>query len=162
MLKPRKKTVAITTAAFVVAGSTAALAYWTTTGSGLGAVGTQSPSGTVEVTQASGEAAGLYPGGPGFNLTGSLKNNSTGPVRVTGVKGTITGTDKGASCLASNYSFNQNSSTQTETATYTPPQTLNADATIAWAGLTVYMLETGANQNDCRGAKVNIAYEITS
>jgi hypothetical protein len=143
----KKKTVVLTLGlALVVGGGGAAFAYWTTTGTGTGTATTGTTS-QITVNQTS-TVTGLYPGGPAVPLSGTFTNPSTnGSVFVTTLTATVTGTSN-SSCGAANYAI-------AGTATGVGKQITTGDA---WGGLTIQMLDSGANQDVCKGATVNISY----
>lgn len=62
-MRLRKKTIAVTTAAFVIAGTTAAVAFWTTGGSGTGTTTTAAATADVDLTTSVLSGGPLVPGG---------------------------------------------------------------------------------------------------
>jgi hypothetical protein len=149
----RKALVAAATvvAVFVAVG---AYAYWTNSGSGSGTA-TTGTSAAITVTQTS-TPTGLYPGGTPAALAGKFNNTNSGPVHVNQVSatiGAITGPNitAGTPCTAADYAL----------AGF--PATVNADVPVgtavgAWSGGTIAMVDTGVNQDGCKGATITLNY----
>lgn len=150
MVSTSKRSVAVATAAFMVAGSGIAFAYWTQGGSGNGKARTGD---TVDISvNQSGAVTGLYPGGPAQPLAGTFDNPNDGPVRVGAVTATVAGTDA-AGCDASNYRI---AGTSTVSGPVEPGR-----AQGSWSGLTIEMLNLDSNQDACKGARISIEYSVT-
>jgi hypothetical protein len=150
-------TIAIT-AILVGGGGAAAIAYWSTTGIGSGSAVTASAT-SVSVNQTA-PATNLVPGGAAVALSGTFNNTSSGPVNVTKVVGTITGTDK-TGCLASDYTLS-NAGVATIPSTATPLSVVPGSPSVtAWSGLTISMANTALNQDACKGATVSITYAVS-
>jgi len=138
--------------ALLVVGAISAVggyAFWTQSGAGTG-TGTTGTTSAITVKQTS-TITGLFPGGPAQNLSGNFDNPNTSPIQVATVSATVTSTSAGASCGPGNYVITGS------------PKTVNASVPAgtgvgAWSGMTIAMLETGINQDACKGATVNIAY----
>jgi hypothetical protein len=147
----RKKKVAATAAALLTAGG-AAFAYWTSIGSGAGSATTGKPE-SLTVNQTS-SIAGLAPGADAQPLAGTFDNPNTTPITVNGVTATIAGvtTEDGdtTACATDNYLIGG-------TGTVTDPVPAGT-AVGSWSGLTIQMVDTGDNQDVCKGATVQIAY----
>src|SRR5690242_7093672 len=106
--KKKKVLVALVVAGGVVAGSGAAYAYWSTTGSGTGTV---SASTTTAITAVQTSTINsMAPGVAAQTLSGNFNNGNSGPVYVTKVVaaiGTVT-KDPGAAsgtCDASDFTL---------------------------------------------------------
>ena len=134
----------------------AAYAYWTTSGDGAGTANTDAAAGAVTIT---GDTVnGLAPGRT-VALTGTIVNPNDYDVRVSNLQIDSIAVDAahlGAGCTLANYSFSN-----TPVAVNATLQETNAGTTDEVAfptGLTVTMLETGVNQNACKGATISVDY----
>jgi hypothetical protein len=145
-------TIAIT-AILVGGGGAAAIAYWSAGGSGSGTVTTGSANG-VTVNQPV-PATNLVPGGPTVALSGTFDNTNSGPVHITTVTATISGTNK-SGCTAADYALTPASGivTLTGTATSIP----SGSGVGAWSGVTLSMINAATNQDPCKGATVAVSY----
>ena len=158
MRKPTKKTTAIMVAAVtVLAGGGAAFAYWTAGGSGTGTGATAASSSNVTVVQTSTVTA-MQPGDTAQTLTGKFNNPNTGPAYVGTVTASIASVDKDAgavagTCDATDYTL--------ANAAMTVNADVPADDTGAWSGATVKFNNKASNQNQCKGATVNLAYAVS-
>ena len=142
--------------AFVLVGMGAAYAYWTTGGSGSGTAGTGT-SANVSVMQTS-SAAGLYPGGS-VALSGNFNNPNSGAVSVSGVTAAVhafsTQSDAGKpACTDADFSITGTSNT--------PGSIAAGNGVGSWSGLTLNMLNTGANQDNCKSLSGTIQIDYTS
>ena len=149
----KRKAIVGVIAALAVAG--AAFAYWTGGGSGNGSAATSPGASGITVTQTT-TPTGLYPGGPTAALAGKFNNTNSGPVYVNDVDatiGTVTGPNIDAThpCTASDYQING--------------FPVSVDAQVpsgtdqgAWSGASIQLLNSGANQDGCKDATVNITY----
>jgi hypothetical protein len=156
-MKHTKRRIGIiaTSVAAVLIGGGVAVAFWTTSGNGTGsaAVGT---TGTVTIAQTN-TVGGLYPGGPAQALQFSVTNNGSSPVVVSNVTVAIdpatsnfTGT-----CTAGDFALTQGSATGQPV----NPGAGNAVTQAVWGGgWSTAMLDSGSNQNDCKGATVGLKY----
>ena len=140
--------------AFAIAG--VAYAYWTSSGSGTGSASTSAPD-VITVNQTS-TVSGLYPGGPAQPLSGNFDNPNPGSIFVGSISATISGVTgpnigTGTPCTAADYQLNGF------------PVTVNAQIPSgsgvgAWSGGSLQLLNTGSNQNGCKGATVTISYTV--
>ena len=137
----------------VIATASVAYAFWSASGSGTGSGLTADPGAqTVTVNQTS-SVSGLYPGASAA-LSGNFDNAATNDVHVNGLTASVTGTDK-PGCTAANYQI-------TGTATIANNGMVpSGTGTGGWSGLTLSMVDTGVNQDACKGATVNIAYSAS-
>jgi hypothetical protein len=158
MRKPTKKSMAIVLAAAVVlAGGGAAYAYWTAGGSGTGSATTAAASTTVTAVQTS-TVSNMKPGDTAQTLTGNFTNTNGGPVYVTSVTaaiGTVTkaGGAAAGTCDATDYTL----ASPTMTVGAEVP---NGTAQGAWTGATLKFNNKVTNQDQCKGATVNLAYAV--
>jgi hypothetical protein len=144
------------TVVIVLGASTGAAAYWATSGSGSGdaAAGT---SESVTITQTS-TPSGLYPGGPAAALAGAFDNTNDGPVVVRSVSAAVSSITRtavaiaaGLPCTVGEYQLNGFPVT---VGTAIPSGT----GVGSWTGGSIQLLDSGANQDGCKGATVNLAY----
>ena len=155
LLLRRKAAVTISTAV-ILAASTGAIAHWTVHGSGGGAAAS-GVSTSVTITQTT-TPNGLFPGGPPADLAGAFDNANDGPVVVDSVSATVSSITRTVAainaalpCLAADY---QLSGFPATVATPIPSGT-NVGS---WSGGSIQLLDSGANQDGCKGATVNLAY----
>ena len=159
MRKPTKKTTAIIVAAVtVLAGGGAAFAYWTAGGSGTGSGATAAGSSNVTVVQTSTISA-MQPGDAAQTLTGKFNNPNTGPAYVGTVTASIASVVKDAgapagTCDATDYTLAN------------AAMTVNAEVPAgnnvgSWTGATIKFNNKASNQNQCKGATVNLAYAVS-
>ncbi len=147
MRKLSFKAVLIALVGVVVAGG-AAFAYWTISGSGTGSASTSAPV-PVVVNQTS-TVSGLAPGSGTQTLSGTFDNPNSGPVYVTSVSATVTGTDK-TGCTASDYTIDGSAPVGTQVPAGT--------GVASWSGLTIaFNNKATTNQDACKGATVTITY----
>ena len=151
----KKIIVGAVAAAVIASGAGAAYAYWTSSGSGDGtaSTGTSTTTSVHQVSAPSNMAPGVAPAAITFNVT---NNSATQAAQVSNVVISIAsitggGTDSSKpACTASDYTLTQ--------PTWTPVE-LAAGATSANnATATLGFNDTGANQDNCQGATVNLHY----
>jgi hypothetical protein len=147
-----RKSVAVVGVLFLLSAA-GAYAYFTQTGSGS-ATATTGSTAPITVVQTSTISA-LTPGSTAQALSGKF-NNPGGAVHVTSVTATLASVtdalgDPIGGCTTADYQIN------------TPHPTI--DLTIAggngvgaWSGPTLQMLDSGANQDACKGAIVHVTY----
>ena len=152
----RRRATRIVAAVAVLAIAVTAYAFWSTSGDGSGTAATDAAAGAVTIN---GDAVtGLAPGRT-VALTGTIVNPNNYDVRVSNlsIDGiSVDGAHLGAGCALANYDFSA-----TPVAVNSTLQESNAGATDEAAfpaGLTVTMLETGANQDACKGATITVDY----
>ncbi|HEY3716614.1 MAG TPA: hypothetical protein VGL39_18970 [Jatrophihabitantaceae bacterium] len=153
----KKKVAAISAgAALVLAGGGIALAYWTTTGTGSGSATTGSSS-PFEVTLAAPVGYPLSPGGPTDHVAFTVKNNGGGYQKVNTADTVAVATGDGSAwtavsgCSAADYSITNVSLTATNLA---PGGTVDGS-------FDIQMIDTGANQNLCKGATVPLYVHVS-
>ncbi len=142
-------------AALCLIGGTTAFAYWTTSGSGVGSAATGN---TVPVTINATNAAitGLYPGGPARALSGNFDNTNPGKVYIGQVSVAISSisTPQANSglpaCTSDDFTLVNATATNGEIASGT--------GVGAWSGASIAMKDTAANQDNCKGVTVNLAF----
>jgi hypothetical protein len=144
-------TIAIT-AILIGGGGAAAIAYWSAGGTGSGSA-TTGTSANITVNETV-PTANLTPGGTTVALSGTFTNTNSGPVTITSVTATITGTSN-PSCLASDYSLSNGGVATVPSGATSIPTGTNVGA---WSGLTLAMANTALDQNACKGATVNVTY----
>lgn len=149
----RKRRIAILASLAALALAVGAHAYWTQNGSGTGSA-TAGTTSSITVNQTS-SVTGLYPGGPAATLGGDFDNPSSSSVTISSVTATVSSVSNGASdgskpaCTPSDFSI----------AGSMGAATVPSGAGVgSWSGLTISLLNSGANQDNCKGATANIAY----
>jgi hypothetical protein len=149
MHKFRTKTVALAAGVTIAfAGGGIAFAYWTNSGAGTGTA-TTGTNVAIVVNQTSAVTA-MGPGVAAQTLAGNFDNANTGPVFVTAVTATVTGTDK-SGCGPTDYTI----AGSAPVAAQVPAGT----GVGAWTGLTIaFNNKTAVNQDACKNAVVTIAY----
>lgn len=171
----KKSVVIFTIIAAAVAIATGAYAYFSAAGSGSGSASVGSATGWT-VTGAS-YAGDLFPAataeaGAHALTGGSVKNPGTGKQSLHQIVATIeaptsVGTDNTIpDCTASDFSFSSPSSSWTltnsgQTATITPDDDLAPNASYTMSDLSIAMVDSGSNQDNCQGATVNITYDAS-
>lgn len=131
-----------------------AFAYWTQGGTGTGSASTGDTA-DITVNQTS-TVAGLAPGLPAQTLSGNFDNPNGGPVYVTSVTASISSVVKAVgapsgTCTAADYTLS--GATMPVGA-----EVASGPAQGSWGGATLAFNDTGANQDACKGATVNLAY----
>ena len=163
----RKGVVVLTVLVAAAASAIGAYAYFSTSGTGNGTATVASPT---PWTVTGGSAAGnLFPGSAPIDVTGGqVKNVSPGSMGLTKVVATITGTNAGPSCTATNFAFVSPGATWTLSAGNTvatisgsPLADVPPGGTYAMHDLQVEMVETGASQNACADAGINFGYAVS-
>jgi len=149
MRKLSKKATVVAAVALLLAVAGVAYAYWSATGTGTGQASTGTTTG-ITVNQTS-TVTGLAPGLPAQALSGNFDNPNGGPVFVTSVTATVTGTDK-PGCNASDY-------TVTGSPAAVGTQVAAGSGVGSWSGITIaFNNKPATNQDACKGATVSIAY----
>jgi hypothetical protein len=149
MRKLSRKGLVVVTALVLVAAAGVAYAFWSTTGSGTGSASTGNVT-AITVNQTS-TVSGLAPGLPAQALSGNFDNPNSGPVYVTSVTATVTGTDK-AGCTASDYTISGSPAT-------VGAQVASGSGVGSWSGITIaFNNKPSTNQDACKGATVSISY----
>jgi hypothetical protein len=154
--RTKKKIVAGAVAAvLVLAGGGAALAYWTSDGSGKG----QARAGTTVAVAVNDESltVALRPGGPAQALRGSFSNPGEGPVFITSVTASVERVTKAAdapagTCDTSDYEITQ--------------ATMPVEAEVgvgtrqgSWSGASLsFVNKPTVDQDGCKGATVTVSY----
>lgn len=157
MLKISKKKLAVTGALTVVlAGTgTAAYAYWTSTGSGTGSASTGASTTTTvhQLSAPANMAPGVAPGVITFNVSNDSATQKAYVTNVTiaisSISNAGTDTTKPA-CTAADYVLTQPNWTGVDLAAGATSAN-NATATLGFAN-------SAANQDNCKGATVNLTY----
>jgi hypothetical protein len=145
-------------AALVIAGTAGtALAYWTSTGSGSGSATTGSDTSSLAITDLS-TPSNLAPGVTAGAVTFTVTNSGTSSAHVNQVTISLVsisgaGTDAGKpACTTADYTLSN--PVQTVNQTIAPSGHFDASASTATLGFN----STAANQDNCQGATVNLAY----
>ena len=153
--KRRATKIVALTAALVVAGG-AAFAWWTAGGAGTGSASTGDVD-ALTVVQTS-TITGLAPGLPAQTLSGTFENPNDGPVYVSSVTVTIDSVEKAVgapagTCTTGDYVITGS------------PLTIGAevlaDDSSTWSGPQIAFVNSGSNQDGCKGATVHLAYTVS-
>jgi hypothetical protein len=133
----------------ILMGVGVAFAFWTSTGNGTGSA-TTGTSSAWEVTTDGAVGAALTPGGATQDVTFHVKNNNSGVQRLNSVTVTVAGPggavwDGPGTCSAADYNVLQH--------TVPPASDVAAGATYSGT-VTIQMVDTGSNQDDCKAASV--------
>jgi hypothetical protein len=157
LIKSKKGIALLAALAVAVVAAVGAYAYWTTSGSGTGSATTGTNS-AVSITQTS-TVSGLRPGSPAQALDFDINNTASVNQYVTSVVVAMTGVtgpniDGTHPCTTGDFSLVQ-------------PAAINADLTpgvhhYAPSGATLAMLDSGSNQDGCKGATVALSYTIST
>jgi hypothetical protein len=152
----RKKKVAVATVALIGVGG-AAFAYWTAGGSGDGTANAASDSSPVTIVQTS----TITPIAPGEeqSLSGTIDNPNTVAAEVNGFTASISSVTGGTDGTADTDGCNPSDFTILGATVDGPIQALANDTT-SWSGPSLKLLDTGVNQDACKGAVVHIHYAV--
>ena len=159
----KKRVLAALSVVGILVVAVAAYAYWTTSGSGSGSATAGSDAG---VTVAGNPADGIYPGGSSAVTTVITNSSSTQAQQVSNLHVTISidTPHATAGCLASDFTYKADSEAS---GTDSNPHTVTLNHEIAAGGTysvdgKVFMANTNANQDACKGATVNLAYAVNN
>jgi hypothetical protein len=163
MRRISKRSVAVLAGtAVIVAGAGVAFAFWTAGGSGTGTAITGAGTSPLTAVQTS-TVADLRPGGAAQNLSGNFTNPAAnGPVYVTSVTASISSVVKAGgavagTCDATDYTLaNAVMDVNAEVPTGTAQGAWGVPADVA----TLAFNNKATNQDQCKGATVNLAYAI--
>ena len=136
--------------------SVGAYAYFTSTGNGSGSasVGTST---TWQVTTLSATGGPLTPGGPTESITYKVKNNSTGYQNLANVALSVANADGSAWSAVSGCSkndFSIDGASAGATFNDTGQAADLAPGATATGSITLQMVDSGSNQDGCKGATV--------
>ena len=152
-----KKVIALIVGIAVAAAlSVGAYAYFTSTGNGSGSasVGTST---AWAVTTLSATGGPLTPGGPTESITYKVKNNSTGYQNLANVAISVANSNGSAWTAVSNCSksdFTVNTASAGATYNDTAPASNIAPGATVTGSITLAMVDSGTNQDGCKGATV--------
>lgn len=171
----KSTTIGTASAALVLAVSGAAYAYWTTTGSGTGS-STTSTNVALTLTQNS-TVSGMVPGGTAKDIDYTIHNSASTPQYVTSVVISISGITYTAAAGAGNGTTLANHPAgmaavgcTSSDFTITQPASVAADlpagdTAYTWSttpkGGRIAMINSGSNQDGCKGTTVALAYAIS-
>jgi hypothetical protein len=151
ILRKKRVVVGLSVAMLAVAG--AAFAYWTTGGSGTGS-GKTGTTANIVVNQTS-SSTGLYPGAS-VALYGNFDNlTNPGPVYITAVTAKVKAFSEetipnGLPCTQADFEI---------TGTSNLPGSIAVGSGVGtWSGLSLKMINTAANQDNCKNISVPIEY----
>lgn len=154
-----KKVAALVSGAAIVVASSGgvAFAYWSTTGSGTGTATTSSGAANLAVLQTS-TISNMYPGDAPQSIAGSVTNNAANSAFVQKVVVSVSSVTQAAgatgTCDASDYALT------------TPEMTVGKDIAAgkseSFSGASIqFNNKSGSNQDGCKGATVNLAYNAS-
>lgn len=158
-----KITAAVGGAALTLATAGVAYAYWTTTGSGAGSATTGTTS-DFTITNAATTGTALSPNGPTQTATFNVHNPGSGAQKANTVVVSIANSDGTpwtavSGCSASDYSVGGELADVSHSITVN--QVLAAGGDSTQQSVTVKMLDTGSDQNGCKGAAVPLYYAVS-
>jgi hypothetical protein len=133
----------------VVGGASAALAFWSTTGTGNGSATTGTSTALV-VTVADLTAGDLSPNGPTDNVTFTVQNTNSGAQNYSNAVATVTSTSN-AGCTAADFNISNLATTYGD---------LQPNAT-ANGSFDLKMIDTGLNQDACKGVTVHLKVDVS-
>jgi hypothetical protein len=137
----------------LIGAAVGAYAYWTQGGGGTGTAAVDTTS-AITVNQTS-TVTGLYPGGPAATLSGNFNNPNASAVTISSITAVVSSISNGSSdaskpaCTPADFSIGGS------VGTITVPSGIGVGS---WTGLTIQLLNTAANQDNCKGATANISY----
>jgi hypothetical protein len=142
----------------MLAAAGAAVAYFTSSGSGTGSATVGSAS-SFTVTPQSATGSPLYPGAGTTNIAYTVTNSGGGSQRLNSVTAAVASsganvTQAGvakAGCLAADFTATVHQPTSPA-----PPATLAAAASATGGSVDVTMQDSGQNQDACQGVKPDI------
>ena len=148
--------VAIATLALIVATGVA-YGYWTGGGSGTGTASAANSVTNLTVNQTTVLTA-MFPGDTAQTISGTFNNPNAASTYVNTVTVSILSVDKAAGAVTGTCDA-------TDFTLATPVATVNAlipigNAQGAWTGPTIHFNNKAANQDQCKGATVNLAFVI--
>jgi len=151
----KKKTAVVATGlALALATAAIAFAYWTNSGTGSGSASTGSDTG-ITVNQTS-SVAGLYPGGPAAPLSGDFTNPNASQVYVHQVSASLASVSGGAedlalpACTVADFALSGTATVDAEVP--------SGSGVGSWSGISVRLLDSTANQDNCKSATVHLSY----
>ena len=152
----KKRTTAILAILGAVAAASAAIAYWTAGGSGTGSATTGTNVALTAVQTST--ITNMYPGDTVQTLSGNFTNPNPSLSYVATVTASIASVTKATLavagiCDAGDY-------TLANAAMTVNAQVPAGSAQGVWTGATIKFNNKGTNQDQCKGATVNLAYAI--
>ncbi len=142
----------------VMALTAGAIAYWTAGGAGTGsgnAAGAQTPL-TVNQTTT---LAAMYPGDSAQTISGDFDNPNPGPIYVGTVTASIASVTKAVGAVAG--TCDATDFTLANAAMTVNAEVASGNAKGSWTGATIKFNNKATNQDQCKGATVNLAYTIS-
>lgn len=134
-----------------------AYAYWTAGGSGTGSASAANGQTALTVTQTTVLSA-MYPGDSAQVISGKFNNTNSGPIYVGTVTASISSVVKAGGAVAGTCDA-------TDFTLADAVATINAEVPVgtavgAWTGPSLKFNNKASNQDQCKGATVNLAYSI--
>jgi hypothetical protein len=153
MKRMTRKGVVITGAvtALAVVGAGAAFAYWTSSGTSTGEAAAGTTASVTIAQDVTPPITGLYPGGPAQDVAIDITNPNDAAVTLANLTTTVTGTSN-AGCTAADF---QVTDAWTTTA-------IAGGATVNYPAVaTIAMLNTGSDQDACKGVTIDLAFSAS-
>jgi hypothetical protein len=155
LVKKRKRSFALAVVA-VLALTGGAIAYWTASGAGTGTGDAAGAQQALTVNQATSLAA-MYPGDSAQTLSGDFDNPNPGPIRVGTVTVSIASVTKADGAVAG--TCDASDFTLANAAMTVNAEVPSGNGQGSWSGATIkFNNKAGANQDQCKGATVNLSY----
>ena len=156
MFKSNRNRGAVGLIATILVVSAGAFAYWLAGGAGSG---TASAGGTSALTvNQTTVLDAMYPGDRAQTISGNFDNPNSGPIRVNTVTVSIDSVVKASDAPAGTCDATDFTLADTT-------MTVNAEVAAgsgkgSWTGATIKFNNKATNQDACKGATVNLSYEI--
>lgn len=177
IIKSRRTKVLLGTVA-ALAVAVAAIAYWTSSGSGTTTATTKAGNATTfSFGTTNNTPSGLAPGAGAKELTGKVTNSDSDTAyKLQTITATIVSVDKAqgavGACTVDDYRLsdlhaatgdawvisNTSETSHSDKAVFSPQDDLAAGADRSFGDLGVELLDQSHNQDGCKGATVNIGY----
>lgn len=156
-IKSKKGLALLATLAVAAVAAFGAYAYFTSSGngSGSGKVGSDT---AWQVDTSAYTGGPLYPGAGSESIAYTVTNNNPGSQELNSVDISVANADgspwTSGTCSAADFSVDGAAAGATATDTYGGPTNDLASGANAGGTITLTMVDTGANQNDCRSVTV--------
>lgn len=134
-----------------------AYAYWTAGGSGTGS-GTAANGQTALTVNQVTTLTAMYPGDSAQTISGTFNNTNSGPIYVGTVTAAISSVVKAGGAVAG--VCDASDFTLANAAMTVDAQVAVGSSQGAWTGATIKFNNKATNQDQCKGATVNLSYTI--
>jgi hypothetical protein len=159
LISTRRRVVALSLMLTLAVAGTA-FAYWTITGTGTGTAETGTIVDVVVNQTSDNDEDMMYPGGPVVELSGDFDNPNDGDVYIGSVTVEIDesfeyqGDDSKPACTPADYELGGTADVNGEIP--------SGDGVGSWSGLTIRMLNTEFNQDNCKNQTVPLIYTVVA